>query len=325
MCLRRGYGCKIARLYVKLAQVSCNYMENYVNLQVNNIEGETIMKERIKHIAGGLGYVLIFLGSSVIFTFILMIILAFVIGIQIGISGTVMTEVMIAEQLTQKLLEYSNVANALAQSLTIFLLYMIFKNPKTGNTLQKEANIVPFRKKSIVPIVIMAFTLSIFVSYVLAFVPEEIMQEYLEASASLTEGPLALQLLSTVILAPIMEEILFRGIVLPRFAKAMPLPIAVIASSLVFGIMHGQLIWIAYATFLGLIMSVIALREKSIKASILFHMVFNFFGLFVGAFEFEKMTLIAICVPSFVIAVLSMWLIMKKDEEQVEDTEQMQA
>lgn len=284
------------------------------------------MKERMKHIAGGLGYVLIFLGSSVIFTLVLMMILAFVMGIQIGMSGTVMTEVMIAEQLTQKLLEYSNVATALAQALTIFLLYMIFKSPKTGNTLQKEASIVPFRKKSIVPIVIMAFALSVFVSYVLAFVPEEIMKAYEEASAGLTEGPIVLQILSTVILAPIMEEILFRGIVLPRFAKAMPLPIAVIASSLVFGMLHGQLIWIAYATFLGLVMSVIALREKSTKASMLFHMVFNFFGSFIGVFELEGMALIAACAVSFIVAAACMWFILKKDEEQmtIENCEQTQ-
>lgn len=285
------------------------------------------MKERMKHIAGGLGYVLIFLGSSVIFTFILMMILAFVMGIQIGMSGTVTTEVMIAEQLTQKLLEYSNVANALAQALTIFLLYMIFKSPKTGNTLQKEASIVPFRKKSIAPIMIMAFALAIFVSYVLAFVPEEIMKAYEEASAALTEGPIVLQILSTVILAPIMEEILFRGIVLPRFAKAMPLPIAVIASSLVFGIMHGQLVWIAYATFLGLVMSVIALREKSIKASMLFHIVFNLFGSFIGVFELEGIALIVVCVASFIVAAVCMWFILKKDEEQItiENREQAQA
>lgn len=285
------------------------------------------MKERMKHIAGGLGYVLIFLGNTMIFTFILMVILAFVMGIQIGMSGTVMTEVMITEQLTQKLLEYSIIATALAQALTIFLLHMIFKSPKTGNTLQKEASIVPFRKKSIAPIVIMAFTLAIFVSYVLAFLPEDIMKAYEEASASITEGSIVMQIISAVILAPIMEEILFRGIVLPRFAKAMPLPIAVIASSLVFGIMHGQIVWIAYATFLGLIMSAIALREKSIKASILFHMVFNFFGLFVGAFELEGMALIAVCAVSFVVATVCMWFILKKDEEQItiENNEQAQA
>ena len=276
------------------------------------------MKERIKNIAAGLGYASIFLGSSVIFTFIGMFILAFVMGVQIGIEGTVMTEVMIAERLTEKLLEHNTLISAMTQAFTIFLLYMIFKNPKTGDSLQKEASIVAFRKKSIVPIVIMAFILTVFVSYMLELcVPEAMMQEYLEASAGLTQGPIVLQILSTVILAPIMEEILFRGIVLPRFAKAMPLPLAVITSSLVFGVMHGQLVWIVYATFLGLVMSAIALREKSTKASMLFHMVFNLFGSYLGVFELEGIALIAACVVSFAIAAICMWFILKKDEEQI--------
>lgn len=110
-----------------------------------------------------------------------------------------------------------------------------------------------------------------------------------------------------VIIAPIVEEIVFRGIILRRFGKAMPMILAVILSSCLFGLGHGQIVWIAYAAILGVLFSAIALQEKSVTASIIMHMVFNFFGLVIELISCSKSVMSIICIAAFAI-IISTWI-----------------
>ncbi len=89
-------------------------------------------------------------------------------------------------------------------------------------------------------------------------------------------------LLSVAIFAPLVEELIFRGLVLSRLRKAMPAWLAVLLQGLVFGFVHGQLVWIVYATLFGLLLGYVRLRADSLKASILLHMGFNLSSFFIG-------------------------------------------
>jgi len=86
---------------------------------------------------------------------------------------------------------------------------------------------------------------------------------------------LVLAFLSLVVIAPIFEEILFRGFLLGKLKKYMPVWIAVIATSVLFGFVHGA--WnLAFDTFaLSVILCVLRVLTGSIWASILLHMVKN--------------------------------------------------
>ena len=71
---------------------------------------------------------------------------------------------------------------------------------------------------------------------------------------------------------PLMEELLFRGVLL----HAGPAWLALPASSLLFGFAHGPNAFALPLSLLGLALGLMALRTKSLLPSIGFHMLFNF-------------------------------------------------
>lgn len=94
----------------------------------------------------------------------------------------------------------------------------------------------------------------------------------------LGSGPsVALILVYMVILAPILEELFFRKILIDRM-----LPygekISIFVSALLFGLFHGNFNQFFYATILGLILGFIYCKTGDIKHTIYLHMTINFFG-----------------------------------------------
>ena len=71
-------------------------------------------------------------------------------------------------------------------------------------------------------------------------------------------------ILSAVILAPIMEELIFRKLVLDRLAGYGP-AVAMSVSALVFGLAHGNFYQFFYAFLLGLIFAYIYLRTGKVR------------------------------------------------------------
>ncbi|MDE7295212.1 MAG: CPBP family intramembrane metalloprotease [Oscillospiraceae bacterium] len=87
----------------------------------------------------------------------------------------------------------------------------------------------------------------------------------------------------TVIIAPITEELLMRGFILNSLSPVNR-NFGIIASSLLFGLMHGNFNQIFNGFLLGLLLAYIAMKSGSIKASIICHMAANFNAMFCGAF-----------------------------------------
>ncbi|PIQ24366.1 hypothetical protein COW36_24245 [bacterium (Candidatus Blackallbacteria) CG17_big_fil_post_rev_8_21_14_2_50_48_46] len=80
-------------------------------------------------------------------------------------------------------------------------------------------------------------------------------------------------LLLAVVIAPIVEEFLFRGLLLHRLASKSTLPKALFKSSLYFGLMHLQAI--LYLAWVGRLFGVLYVYSRSLKVSILAHASYN--------------------------------------------------
>lgn len=115
------------------------------------------------------------------------------------------------------------------------------------------------------------------VSLVLSLLPADWMEDYAAASASLDQTGV-LMIVATVVAAPLVEEITFRGLVLSRLRRVMPGWLAVLLSALAFGLCHGQIIWVCYAFVLGVVFGTMALRSRSIWPSLTAHVLFNGIG-----------------------------------------------
>lgn len=84
-------------------------------------------------------------------------------------------------------------------------------------------------------------------------------------------------LISVAIVAPIVEEILFRGILLGALRHILDIKPAIMFSSLAFGLLHRtSIMMIIAATISGIILSCIYLHHKNLINSIIVHAIFNF-------------------------------------------------
>ena len=79
----------------------------------------------------------------------------------------------------------------------------------------------------------------------------------------------------TVVLAPINEECIMRGIIFRRLKKCMVPVAAIVLSAIYFGVFHLNIVQGVYATLLGLFMAYLAYKYDSIIPSLVFHAMFN--------------------------------------------------
>ena len=89
----------------------------------------------------------------------------------------------------------------------------------------------------------------------------------------------ALGILS-VTLAPLMEELFFRGFLYPVLARRLGLPVAVFITALGFALLHGAQLMFAWGPVLviflvGLVLTMVRARKNSVAASLLIHMAYN--------------------------------------------------
>lgn len=118
----------------------------------------------------------------------------------------------------------------------------------------------------------------------LANIPADIVvniEKFFGFSGNLPESPLTndipvilLYILNVVVIPPIVEEMLFRGMLLQslrRFGDGF----AVVASALLFGMYHGNFAQTVFAIPAGLIMGFVVIRTNSLLPSILIHVMNN--------------------------------------------------
>lgn len=78
-------------------------------------------------------------------------------------------------------------------------------------------------------------------------------------------------LITVAIGAPLVEELLFRGVLFEELRKESSLKVTIFLTSLVFGIYHFNILQSSNAFFLGLVLAYVYYTTKSIKASIIIH------------------------------------------------------
>ncbi len=81
-----------------------------------------------------------------------------------------------------------------------------------------------------------------------------------------------------VLIAPIHEEFLTRGVILRFAEKAMPFWIANIFQAALFGLLHLNVVQSSYAFIVGVVLGYIYHYARNIWIPILFHISFNLFG-----------------------------------------------
>lgn len=82
-------------------------------------------------------------------------------------------------------------------------------------------------------------------------------------------------ILTTVVLAPIMEEVLFRGLIQGSISTKYGATAGILLSALIFGLIHGIPQQVVNAFFIGIILGYIYYRTKSLLTVIILHLLNN--------------------------------------------------
>lgn len=132
---------------------------------------------------------------------------------------------------------------------------------------------------------------------------------------------IVLYIISTAVVPAFAEEFAFRGILmgaLRKFGDAF----AIIASAIVFGAMHGNIVQVPFAFILGLVFAYVDCKTNSILPSIIIHFINNFYAVMLdvlqstGVFSDRVFMMIYfILIAVFcILGLVSFFLIIRKDK-----------
>jgi Predicted metal-dependent membrane protease len=161
--------------------------------------------------------------------------------------------------------------------LVVMLLFWIMDRKK----LEKKTESLSFVK--ILLIIFMSIGLNVIVTGILSFTGlENLFPNHSEIMDTMNQAPFWMQVMLAVILAPLVEELCFRGIVYNRLRKNLSLWPSVIIQAVFFGIIHLNMLQFLYATIVGIVFGLMYHKTKSIWAVIIGHMLFNLTSIIVG-------------------------------------------
>ena len=278
------------------------------------------MIKALVQIGKSICYVGLYFGMQIIVSFAAVfsysVVLVFKLGLQ-GTSPQSLNQEVLNQQVTDGVNGMLSLLIIIAGVLTLLVLWLFFVIRRKKFTV--EAGLKPFDKRFWPSVLIGSVGLCLLVNFGMQLlpIPEDVLMEYAEASKGLMEGPFVLLLVANAVMAPVVEEILFRGMAFGRLRKAMPVWVALVLSSVFFGLMHGQILWICYTTLVGLILGIVAWKTDSTLAPMFMHFAFNLFGTCIGYFveEVTGMTCLILTIVGALCLAVTMGLLWKDKPE----------
>jgi len=140
------------------------------------------------------------------------------------------------------------------------------------------------------------FGISILASCVLSMIPfpDAWFDAYDESMELLLSGNPLFLAAATILMAPIVEEVIFRGLVYTRLCRGMNRMIAALLSAVIFGLVHGTLLHLFYTVPMGLLLCLFYEKYRSLWAPIILHMGFNLAGTVLGYYTNASIVMIVI-------------------------------
>lgn len=189
----------------------------------------------------------------------------------IGMYFVVMNVVMFLCNMAVKTTDQNYVfQQIIATVVTLPFVYSFYRKDAVG-TVQDT-------KKDILMTVLLAvgtMAVGMVVNNLFSFTTiKEQSQSYQELSNAFYGSTLLPEILATCILTPILEELLYRGIVYQRLREWLGVWPSVLVSALIFGGMHMNLVQFVYAGCLGLLLA-LCVQWGGLKCAILAHMLTN--------------------------------------------------
>lgn len=220
----------------------------------------------------------IYFGISQIVSIVYAVILSFFTIFTNMQKGKTLTANQLTVELTEKLIGASMYMLIISAVIAIPILLIFYRKDKK-RVFYMEERAAHCQVIDYVLVLVLAITGCIFFNNLIAISNiAKFSETYKKVSEAIYDSTIIVEILAAVILAPIVEEILFRGLIYKRLKEYINPMAGILISSLLFGIYHLNIVQGVYATLLGLVLAFLMEKYKNIKVPILAHMGANLFS-----------------------------------------------
>ncbi|MCR5373939.1 MAG: CPBP family intramembrane metalloprotease [Lachnospiraceae bacterium] len=205
----------------------------------------------------------------------------------IGIHGT-MTDIdflTILDQIANSIfsMDLAVYATVIWGICGIFVFSLWYK--RISSTTPKVSFTRDLSGYTIFGIILVAVGAQLLVNYICNILSTYFVREFdqfagLFDMTSLSTMASIIMLIYAIFIAPIHEEILFRGVILHYMRNGCPFILANILQALLFGLLHMNIVQGTYAFLVGLLLGYIFKRSKNLTSTIIIHIIFNIIGSF---------------------------------------------
>ena len=229
---------------------------------------------------------------------------------------------------------YNQPMNLAYMTLVQYLLYItVFgiwyykafcKNNKLVDLSDSKSFLCYTKEKLFKPatifLIIGGYCAQLFVDGILTLVEPYFVEQFAEYGKMVETitgvGSSWVMLLAVIFVAPIGEELLFRGLIQRYGLKNFAPVLAICLQGLIFGLYHGNLIQGIYAFFMGIVLGFIAYKTGTILTSIVLHICVNGSLLLVPESLYEGTgRTIATTVLAGILFTVMTWLVVKGKKE----------
>lgn len=249
-------------------------------------------------------------------------------------------EIGSSTEIVEDFLQRSSIYITIARSSVLIPLYLWFmkRDVVRDKVYGRYTEYSPYDKKWLLLVPVAGFTAAVGFNHVVPFVMEAVQSAvnaigrswfgksglvdffstYDNLSKVIYSGGIVVQIVATAVAAPVVEELLFRGLIFKRLRSSIKFVPAAILSSLMFGIIHANALQFVYAFILGLFMAYIYEQFKTVWAPVLFHAGANLISVIITAFVPEEGIGLGIggymllTVAELAVTFILLWVIMLK-------------
>lgn len=293
-------------------------MENNSYVQGNYIPQEPAEKKEpglAAKIFGGIVLSLVILGLFLLLQGIVAVVAIFVQIFQVALAsqGDVAYVMQYAETLQTDgafMTQLTAVATAISAVFAAFFYWLIWGRKKT----QEDRLFLKERVLRLKPVILVSvasfglYYVSLLLLAVIAVISPETVERYNELMESALGGSELIAMLAAVILAPINEECIMRGLILKNLQKYFSVPAVVVIQAIIFGIFHMNWVQGIYVLPIGAALGYVAIKSRSVLPSIYMHLFYNLLsfvlGVLPGVFQSLLFCVIAIAVSAVVVRLM---------------------
>ena len=192
----------------------------------------------------------------------------------------------------------TGVADAAALPLLFFFMSRDEKERRKAGRTDRMLTKKKFNVKDVILVGLLVLCVSWVLNLAVSFLPIDD-SSFEEGAEAIMSAGLLLQIIVVGLLGPVVEEVLFRGLVFRRLRDYIPLIPAVVLSGICFGIYHGNLTQGIFTSILGILLAVLYEKYGSLWMPITGHIVNNMYATLAN----EYMAELDIPLPALIVSV----------------------